>query len=272
MSLWSEGDLLTRNDSGVLLLTLNRPARRNALSGQMLARLDEALRDAEADDDVRVVVLTGSGTAFCAGGDVQTMADGQSELSGSTAETSTAERIARQQQSQRATSVRLWQLSKPTIAAVPGPAAGAGLALALACDLRYAAPTARLVTGFINIGLAGDFGCSWLLATLVGPAKAKELLFFSDAISVGEAVRLGLVNEVLTEDDFLGAALTRARRLADQPRLALSAIKENVSSAMRMSLIESADEEVVHHVALLGTEEHRRLAKAFVNRDKSSRA
>src|SRR4051812_26697114 len=176
-------DLLARVDDGVAILTMNRPERRNALSPAMLDALAGALADAEADDDVRCVVLTGAGGAFCAGGDVKAMAEAPGAFD-------YEEAVAVQRRSQRATSGRLHGMPKPTIAALPGAAAGAGFALALACDLRIAARGAVLTTAFGRVGLSGDYGGTWFLSRLVGTAKARELYFLSERVTADEAERL----------------------------------------------------------------------------------
>jgi enoyl-CoA hydratase/carnithine racemase len=163
--------LLAAQEAAVLTLTLNRPEVRNALSAPMLGALSRMLRHAETSPDVRVVVLTGSGAAFCAGGDLTMLARGESMFGPSDEPHS---RLANQILIQRATVVRLHRLSKPTIAVLPGPAVGAGLGLALACDLRYGGPTTTLGTGFGRLGLAGDFGCTWLLRQIVVPSRALE--------------------------------------------------------------------------------------------------
>ncbi|MGH9301018.1 MAG: enoyl-CoA hydratase-related protein, partial [Acidimicrobiales bacterium] len=172
-------DLLGEVDDGVATLTMNRPERRNALSNAMLSALDRVLAEVEIDDAVGCVVLTGAGGAFCAGGDVKAMAEGSSEGAGGGGSRGPGggidAAIHRQRLSQRATSGRLWQMPKPTIAAIPGPAAGAGLSLALACDLRYAAEGAVFTTAFAKVAFAGDYGGTWFLTRLVGSGKAREL-------------------------------------------------------------------------------------------------
>jgi 2-(1,2-epoxy-1,2-dihydrophenyl)acetyl-CoA isomerase len=256
-------DLVVTVDDGVAVLTLNRPDRSNALSMAMLAALEQALRAVEADDEVGAVVLTGSGRNFCAGGDVKSMAAGDSEIVN---DVSPQSRTVTQQQLQRATTVRLWGMLKPTIAALPGAAVGAGLALALACDLRYGVARTRLVTGFTRVGLAGDFGCSWLLTDLVGAGRARQLLYFSEPVPAEQALQWGLLNEVFEPEQLLAEAVARARALADGPRLALRGVKQNVQRALSSGLAEAADAEAVNHVQLIATEDHREATRAFVDR------
>jgi 2-(1,2-epoxy-1,2-dihydrophenyl)acetyl-CoA isomerase len=163
---------------------MNRPHRRNAFSQAMVSALGEVLARVETDDAVGCVVLTGAGGAFCAGGDVKSMAAPAAPAAdrGNGAGPSLDARIHRQRLNQRATSGRLWSMPKPTIAAIPGPAAGAGLSLALACDLRYAASGAVLTTAFAKVAFAGDYGGTWFLTRLVGSSKAKELYYFSERL------------------------------------------------------------------------------------------
>jgi 2-(1,2-epoxy-1,2-dihydrophenyl)acetyl-CoA isomerase len=174
--------------------------------------------------------------------------------------------IHRQRLRQRATSGRLWQMPKPTIAAIGGPAAGAGLSLALACDLRYAVEGAVLTTAFAKVALAGDYGGTWFLTRLVGSAKARELYYFSDRLNAADAERLGIVNEVFPAANFESEVRQRALRLAHGPRLAFRSMKENLNRAVAGEVGECMDLEVTHHVHTSLTEDHREAARAFVER------
>jgi 2-(1,2-epoxy-1,2-dihydrophenyl)acetyl-CoA isomerase len=174
--------------------------------------------------------------------------------------------IYRQRLRQRATSGRLWQMPKPTIAAIGGPAAGAGFSLALACDLRYAVEGAVLTTAFAKVGFSGDYGGTWFLSRLVGSAKAKELYYFSERISAADAERLGIVNAVFSAAEFDGEIRRRAQRLAAGPRIAYRYMKENLNRAVNGELGECMDIEVTHHLRTGLTEDHREAAKAFVER------
>ena len=253
-------------EEGVATFTLNRPERRNALTPTMIDGLARGLAAVETDDDVGVVVLTGAGGAFCSGGDVKAMAATNEARSGGGRGSSIDERIHRQRLSQRATSVKLWEMPKPTIAAIPGPAAGAGLSLALACDLRYAVEGAILTTAFARVALAGDYGGTWFLSRLVGTAKARELYYFSERVSAGEAVSLGLVNAVFPADSFEAEVTARARRLAAGPRTTYRYMKENLNRAVHGDLGEASDLEVTHHIHSALTEDHREAAQAFVEK------
>ncbi|HSS10387.1 MAG TPA: enoyl-CoA hydratase-related protein [Acidimicrobiales bacterium] len=261
--------LLGRVDDGVAVLTMNRPERRNALSGSMFEGLARALAEVEVDSDVGSVVLTGAGGAFCAGGDVKAMAGedgGPTAGADGSQPVSVDARIYRQRLMQRATTGRLWQIPKPTIAALPGPAAGAGLSLALACDLRYAVEGAVLTTAFARVGFSGDYGGTCFLTRLVGAAKARELYYFSDRISAREAERLGIVNAVFPEETFEQEVVERARRLAAGPRTAYRYMKENLNRAVGGELGECLDLEATHHIHTGQTEDHREAVRAFVEK------
>jgi 2-(1,2-epoxy-1,2-dihydrophenyl)acetyl-CoA isomerase len=255
-------DLLAEVDDGVAVLTMNRPDRRNAMSEAMITAMERILGEVEVDDAVGCVVLTGAGGAFCAGGDVKAMAE---RPTGDSARTLDAA-IHRQRLRQRATSGRLWQMPKPTIGAIGGPAAGAGLSLALACDLRYAVEGAVLTTAFARVAFSGDYGGTWFLTQLVGSAKAKELYYFSDRLPAADAERLGIVNAVFPAADFEFEVKQRARHLAHGPRLAYRYMKENLNRAIAGELGDCMDIEVTHHVRTGLTEDHREAAKAFVER------
>lgn len=249
-------DLLAHVDEGVAVLTLNRPDRRNALSRDMLDALGRTLGEVEVDDEVGAVFVTGAGGAFCAGGDVKNMAEGAG------GEIPFDVRVHRQRVNHRDTAGRLHRMPKPTIAFLPGAAAGAGLAIALACDLRYGLPEAIMTTAFAKVGFSGDYGGTWFMTQLVGPAKARELFFFSDRIDSARAVELGLINELTTYDD----ALDRARRLAAGPRVAFRYMKENLNRALTAPLDEVLDLEASFQLHTGETDDHREAAKAFVEK------
>jgi len=212
-------------DGGVAVITMNRPDRRNAFSPAMVSALGAVLAQVETDEAVGCVVLTGAGGAFCAGGDVKSMAAAPAD-GGDRAGRSLDARIYRQRLNQRATSGRLWNMPKPTIAAIGGPAAGAGLSLALACDLRYAVPEAVLTTAFAKVAFAGDYGGTWFLTRLVGSSKAKELYYFSERLSAEDARQLGIVNAIFAPADFEREVMERARRLAQGPSIAYGVVRD----------------------------------------------
>jgi 2-(1,2-epoxy-1,2-dihydrophenyl)acetyl-CoA isomerase len=253
-------DLLASITDGVAMLTMSRPERRNALSATMLDALGRTLAQVELDDAVGCVVLTGAGGAFCAGGDVKGFAARTEHRDGFD------RRLQLQQYAHQQTALRLWRMPKPTIAVLPGAAAGAGLSLALACDLRYAADSALLTTAFAQVGLAGDFGGTWFLTQLVGTARARELYYFSERLGADQAERLGLVNAVFPAERLQEEAMVRARRLADGPRLAYRYMKENLNRAVQGDVVECLDLEAVHHLRTFDTDDHREAARAFVEK------
>ena len=257
--------LATIND-GVAVLTMNRPERRNALTAGMLGGMARLLAEFETNDDVGVVVLTGAGGAFCAGGDVKGMAEGSPSSAAGGQRVSYDAQVHRQRLSQRAISGKLHEMPKPTIASIPGPAAGAGFSIALACDLRYAAQGSILTTAFARVAFAGDYGGTWFLTRLVGPAKARELYFFSDRITAEEGETLGIVNATFSAAALDDEVMARARRLASGPRVAYRYMKENLNRAIHGELGECLDMEAAHHIHTGTTEDHRAAAKAFVEK------
>ncbi len=259
-------DLRAEIDDGVAVITMNRPDRRNAFSQAMLSALGSVLAQVETDQAVGSVVLTGAGGAFCAGGDVKGMAAPPAAGSGDGSGSQLDAVIHRQRLNQRATSGRLWSMPKPTIAAIGGPAAGAGLSLALACDLRYAVPGAVLTTAFARVAFAGDYGGTWFLTRLVGSGKAKELYYFSERLTAEDALRLGIVNAIFPPADFEQQVMARARRLAEGPSIAYRYMKENLNRAVTGDLGDCMDLEVTHHVHTGLTEDHREAARAFVEK------
>lgn len=253
-------DLLEVVKDGVATLTMNRPDRLNALSGPMLDGLLEALPRLADDAEVGVIVLTGAGRAFCAGGDVKAMAEGR-EFGGLTLEERAQALRARMEVSRW-----LHEMPKPTIAMVRGAAAGAGLSLALACDLRIAGDGARFATAFARVGYSGDFGGSWFLTQLVGTGKARELYYTADIVDAAEALRLGLVNRVVPDGRLEEETLALAGRLARGPRVAYRYMKRNMNAAETSALKDCLDLEAWHHTRTGQTEDHREAARAFVEK------
>ncbi len=242
----------------VATLTLNRPDRLNALSTSILDGLLEALPRLGADAEIAVVVLTGAGRGFCAGGDVKSMAEGTSLLN--------VEDAVQRLRGRMEVSRLLHEIPKPTIAMVNGPAAGAGLAMALACDLRVASESARFITAFVKVGFSGDFGGSYFLSKLVGTGKARELYYTGDALDARQALALGMVNEVVPDFELVDATMALARRLAGGPRIALGLMKQNFNTAESGTLSQLLDLEALHQVQTAKTEDHLEAARAFVEK------
>ncbi len=255
-------ELLCRISDHVATITLNRPEKRNALGEAMRPALREALLATEADPEVRVLVLTGAGEAFCAGGDVS----GMGNVLGDGAKGSIEDKVRKLQHAQNEISLRLHEFAKPTIAALPGPAAGAGMSMALACDLRVAADSAALVPAFGRIGLSGDFGGSWLLSRLIGPGRAKEVYFTGRRIEAAEALTLGLFNRVAPLDDLAQATAELAGQLAVGAPVALRYMKENHNRAVVADFKTSLDMEADRMIRCMNTDDHRQAVAAFFAR------
>ncbi|NDA51935.1 MAG: enoyl-CoA hydratase [Betaproteobacteria bacterium] len=255
----TESPLLSAFSQGILTLTFNRPEARNALSPEITSGLIVALEEAQRDADVRAVVITGSGRAFCAGGDVKAMATSQAQ-SMNLAE---RQRLLRQ----RADASRLLhEMPKPSIAVLPGAAAGAGLALALACDFRIAARSAKISTAFAKVGLSGDYGMSYFLPRIVGEAKARELLMFSPVLGADEAHALGLLHQVHDDETLQQAATSWIETLAQGPTLAYGHIKKALLASSLNGLSTQLDVESGLQVLCQSTEDHKEAAIAFVEK------
>lgn len=248
-------DLIESTENGVATLTLNRPERLNALSPAMTAALREALERLAIDHECGAIVIAGAGRGWCAGGDVKTMeARGQ----GQSVE-DRAEGLRRAHQ----LPLLIRTIPKVVIASINGPVAGAGLGLALACDLRIAGKSARFGTAFARIGYSGDYGGSWSLTRLVGTAKARELYFLADIIDADTAGQLGIVNRVVGDDELRAETAALARRIADGPQIALGYMKRNLLAAETESFQTVLDLEAEHQARCAFTEDHKEAVAAF---------
>ena len=255
--------LIFEKENGVAVLTMNRPEARNAMSGEMNEAMRNVLSEVELDPAIRCVVLTGAGKGFCAGGDVKGMA---SSGDGTVGDNTIDAAIHRQRVHQRATAGKLFKMPKPTIAALPGAAAGAGLSYALACDLRVMASSAIMTTAFAKVGFSGDYGGSYFMTQLIGSAKARELYFLSDRVTADEALNLGLTNWVCEPDDLMDKTMEIANRLANGPSVAYRYMKENLNRAMNGEVDDCLDLDATHHIHCGQTEDHRNATKAFVEK------
>src|SRR3977135_4450861 len=216
-------ELLCEIRDRVALITLNRPEARNALSDRLTPALRRMIKQCGDDPKVGALLISGAGNAFCAGGDVKGMGSNATK-----AEITIEQRVADLKMKQRPLTGALAAVRKPTIAALPGPAAGAGLALALACDIRIAAESAIMATGYARIGLTGDYGIAWLLTRFVGTSRARGLMFLSERIDAGRCGGLGLVNRVMSDAELRETAFVLARSLAEGPSIALAYMKDNL--------------------------------------------
>jgi len=252
-------DILTAVRDRVATLTLNRPERLNALSPELLAGSIAALEEWSRDPEIGAIVVTGAGRGFCAGGDVSSMAEdlyGEAELEPHIDRLRAAHRL----------SWLLYSVPKVTIAAVNGAAVGAGLGIALACDLRFAAAGAKFGTAYGNVGFGGDFGTTWLLARYAGAPKAKELFFLGGNIDAAEAERIGLVNRVLEPEQLAGEVDAIANRIARGPLLSYRYMKANVNLAMSADFGTLLDREAETHARCGLTADHREGVRAFLEK------
>ena len=245
-------------DNGILTITLNRPDKLNALIGHMRRDLAEALEAAGSDREVRVVVITGVGRAFCAGGDITYMAE--------LMERHDSEEFSRLLGSARRVVTTIRQMTKPVIAAVNGLASGAGCNLALACDLRIASTTATFSQSFVKIGLHPDWGGTYFLPNLVAPNKACELFFLGEVIDSEEALRLGIVNRVVSPEDLAGATRDLAERLRAAPPISLAAAKQAVYLSQSAELEEMLRYESEAQLRCFESEDGREGIRAFLEK------
>lgn len=257
-------ELLCNVDERVATITLNRPEKRNALSDRLTPALRQTLLDLETRSDVGCIIITGSGSAFCAGGDVGGM--GASQTPADAPQPSAEERTRTLIQKQETLTLRLADHAKPTIASLPGVAAGAGLSIALACDIRIAAASTFITTAFRNIGFSGDYGGSWLLTQLIGPSRAKDLYYTARRVHADEAVQLGLFNRVVADEELASATLELARQIASGPPIALGYMKENINRAVTGDLRSCLALEADRMTRCAATKDHKEAVSAFLEK------
>lgn len=245
--------ILWRREGAVATLTLNRPASRNGVTGQMMDELYRTLSAAAKDEAVRVLVLRGAGGDFCPGADVKAYAGGSG---------------GRTAQSDYHVATLLHETPAVTIAAIQGACAGAGLGWAAACDFRYADEGARFNTAFLNVGLAGDMGGPWSLPRIVGAAKARELYMLAEKFDAAEAARIGLVSRVWPAETFEAELAAVVARLAGAAPLALRTLKQNFVAAETMGFSDFVSFEAKRHAALFQSHDTQEAFKAFAEKRK----
>jgi enoyl-CoA hydratase/carnithine racemase len=256
-------ELLSVVKDGVALITLNRPDARNAMSPDLTVALRTQIKERGDDPTVGALLITGAGTAFCSGGDVKAMGG-----RGPRGQMTYEERLSDLRWRQANLTGALFAVRKPTVAALPGAAAGAGLALALACDIRIAAKSAFASTGYARIGLSGDYGISWLLTRTVGPARARELMFTSERVDAERGERIGLFNRVVDDARLQDEAFTYAKSLAEGPGIAFRNIKDNLDEAMHIDYPTAMHREAERLVQCSRTADHKEAVQAFVEKRK----
>jgi 2-(1,2-epoxy-1,2-dihydrophenyl)acetyl-CoA isomerase len=253
-----ENPILTDVRDRVATLTLNRPDKLNALSGDLLVQSTAILKDWGRDPEIGAIVVTGSGRAFCAGGDVSNMAQVGDDL--------TLEQKVDRLRDMQDLSWLLYNLPKVTVAAVNGHAVGAGLGIALACDLRFASSSAKFGTAYAKVGFGGDFGTTWLLARYAGAPKAKELFFLGENIDAAEAHRIGIVNRVFEADKLMDEVAAMAAKIASGPLTSYRYMKANVNLAQSTDFRTLMDREAETHTRCGFTEDHKEGVRAFMEK------
>ena len=252
--------VLQNLDRGLLTITMNRPDRRNALNPDMTQGLVDAARRAADDHEVRAVLIKGAGGTFCVGGDVKSMAEGRAPLPFEA-------KLSNLRKGMEVSRI-LHQMPKPVVAQLDGAAAGAGLSIALSCDLRVASASCKITTAFAKVGFSGDYGGTYFLTQLLGSAKARELYLLSPVLTAQEAFNLGMVTKVVPDAEVEEASRELAMSLAQGPSIALGFIKRNINNAETMSLEACFDGEAIHHTRAGETADHKEAAKAFVEKRK----
>ena len=259
-------ELLCRLEDRVAIITLNRPKKKNALSDHLTPALRQTLLDLETKREVGCILITGSGDAFCAGGDIGGMGGNASKDEEVSERPTAEERVRALIHKQETLTLRLADHAKPTIAALPGVAAGAGLCIALACDIRVACRSAFVTTAYRNIGFSGDYGGSWLLTQLVGPSKAKELFFTGRRVQSDEALTLGIFNNVFEDASFENEALAMAKQIASGPPIAIAFMKEHINRAVTGDLRANLAMEADRLIRCAATSDHKEAVKAFMEK------
>ena len=259
-------ELLCRLEDRVAIITLNRPKKKNALSDHLTPALRQTLLDLETKREVGCILITGSGDAFCAGGDIGGMGGNASKDEEVSERPTAEERVRALIHKQETLTLRLADHAKPTIAALPGVAAGAGLCIALACDIRVACRSAFVTTAYRNIGFSGDYGGSWLLTQLVGPSKAKEMFFTGRRVQSDEALALGIFNNVFEDASFENEALAMAKQIASGPPIAIAFMKEHINRAVTGDLRSNLAMEADRLIRCAATSDHKEAVKAFMEK------
>ncbi len=265
--------LFEKRPDGVALITLNRPERLNSLGGDLVRLFAEALGECEHDAAVRCVAVTGAGRAFCAGGDVGGMKkrnEGFTEKAGDPADilAGLEYHTVDLKQRQNMLALKLHTMAKPVVALVNGHAVGAGMSIALACDLRIAGTAAKFGTAFRNVGLSGDFGGSYFLPRLVGRSKARELYFTAEILDASTALELGLVTRVVEQEKLLEEGLDYCAKIASGPTASIGRMKANLNFAENHNLQEALDHEAQNQRLAGLSEDSREAVLAFMEKRK----
>jgi enoyl-CoA hydratase/carnithine racemase len=260
-------ELLCAIRDRVAIITLNRPEARNSLSDHLTPALRAMIKTCGENRDVGALLITGAGNAFCSGGDVKGMGANRDKKR---QDMPFDEKVADLQERQRLLTGALIAVRKPTIAALPGPAVGAGLAIAMACDIRIAAQSAFISTGYLRVGLSGDYGIAWLLTRLVGTSRARELMFTADKVDAARCEAIGLVNRVVADNKLQEEAFALAKSMAEGPTIALRYMKDNLDEALLFDFATARDHEAERLVRTSMTADHREAVQAFIEKRKAA--
>ena len=252
--------LLIKRENDILEIMFNRPESRNAITRDMFEQMLTTLEKCKEDNELRAIFLSGKGEAFSAGGDVKDMAT-REDNSSLQEKTNSLRRIM-------GVSELLYSLPIPTISIINGPAAGAGFAIALACDMRVATENAKFVTAFSKIAFSGDFGGSYFLTKIIGTAKARELFYLSDTIEAKKAHELGIINNLIDANEINEYAINLKNKFRNLAPIAIKYMKKNLNIAETGDLNLSLNQEALHMMICSETEDHKNAAKAFVNKEK----
>jgi 2-(1,2-epoxy-1,2-dihydrophenyl)acetyl-CoA isomerase len=248
-----EGLTLEKN-AGIAILTLNRPEQLNAVSLPMAQSIEKAVAEVDRDDSLKVLIITGAGRAFCAGLDITTFKE-VDEMS-----------LEELGDLIRTLSLPLYKLSKPTIAAINGTAAGAGLSIVMQCDIRIASEKATFSPAYIRVGLVPDAGATYFLPRIVGTAKAIELMVTGDSFGAAEAQKMGLLNKVVPEKEVMKVARGLANRIASGPSIAIKLIKQAIHVGIHNNLEQQVEWESLAEYICLKTKDHKEGARAFLEK------
>lgn len=248
-----EGLTLEKN-AGIAILTLNRPEQLNAVSLPMAQSIEKAVAEVDRDDSLKVLIITGAGRAFCAGLDITTFKE--------------VDQMSLEELGDliRTLSLPLHKLSKPTIAAINGTAAGAGLSIVMQCDIRIASEKATFSPAYIRVGLVPDAGATYFLPRIAGTAKAIELMVTGDSFDAAEAQKMGLLNKVVPEKEVMKVARGLANRIASGPSIAIELIKQAAYQGIHNTLEQQIEFECLAEYICLKTKDHKEGARAFLEK------
>jgi len=260
--------LLAHIHGDIGILTLNRPESKNALSDELTPALRKKISELNGDSRIRSLIITGAGDAFCAGGDIKSMNSDKDKVW--TEKKPEEETISELQEKQITLTSALYNFSKPTIAVLPGAAAGAGLSIALSCDFRFASKNAFAIAGYGKIALTGDYGITWLLTKLVGPAKSKDILFSNRKIYTDEGLKFGIFDKIFDNEILLKESIEYAKHIGTFSPLALKTMKKNINNSSEINLNQALDQEAIDLIKASKSNDHKEGIKAFVEKRKPS--